>query len=88
MSIIEPYFGAAIHKLCISMNALTITKELSSRLVDGKKQILVRVSISRTNRPRFKTGVMVSPAYFKDGEIIKNKRGRKDPIEVLMLTEN
>jgi len=60
------------------MNAVTITKELSSRLVDGKKQVLVRATISRTNRPRFKTGVMVPPSFFKNGEIIKSKRGPKD----------
>lgn len=47
----------------------SIVKSLSSRLVDGKSQILVRVTINRTYRPCLKTGIFIQPEYFVDGEI-------------------
>lgn len=59
---------------------VTFEKELSSRLVDGKSQVMVRVNITRTNRPRFKSGVFVNPSYFKKGEIRLPKK-RQNTIE-------
>lgn len=35
----------------------------------GKCQFMVRVTITRTNHPRFQTGLWVSPYHFSDGEI-------------------
>lgn len=46
------------------------TKQLSKVSIGGKYQVLVRVSLSRTNRPRFRSGILVDPKYFQDGEIV------------------
>ena len=35
----------------------------------GKSELLVRYDISRDNRPRFKTGIFVTPSIFIDGYI-------------------
>lgn len=35
----------------------------------GKSELLVRYDITRSNRPRFKTGIFVSPSIFVDGFI-------------------
>ena len=45
---------------------MNIKKLLSTKLVDGKKQILVRVDVSRSNRPSLKTGVFVHPELFDE----------------------
>lgn len=55
----------------------TFSKKLSVRVVDGKKQVLVRVVISRTNRICLKSGVYVHPSYFINGEIVTSRKGRK-----------
>ena len=59
----------------------TFSKQLSAKLVDGKKQVLVRVTFSKTNRVSLKTGIFVIPSYFNNGEINKSKPGRKNPEE-------
>lgn len=64
---------------------VTFEKELSSRLVEGKCQILIRANITRTNRPRFKSGVFVSPNYFKNGEIHIPKKSRNTIAEAEAL---
>lgn len=43
---------------------MNIKKLLSSKQVDGKNQILVRVDVSRTVRPSLKTGIFVHPELF------------------------
>lgn len=45
---------------------MNIKKFLSTKLVDGKKQILVRVDVSRTVRPSLKTGIFVHPELFEE----------------------
>lgn len=45
---------------------MNIKKLLSAKLVDGKKQILVRVDVSRTVRPSLKTGIYVHPELFDE----------------------
>lgn len=68
---------------------VTFDKELSSRVTEGRSQIMVRVNISRTNRPRFKSGVFVSPTFFKNGEIFIPKKSRNtiEEAEALMAQE-
>lgn len=68
---------------------VTFDKELSSRVIEGKSQIMVRANITRTNRPRFKSGVFVSPSLFKNGEIYIPKRYRNtiEEAEALMAQE-
>ena len=56
-----------------------IRKTLSSKMRnDGKLQIMLQVIITRTCRPRIKSGVYVNPSLFdqKKGEIIVPKRGK------------
>lgn len=45
---------------------------------DGKQQIMLQVTVSRTCRPRIKSGVFVNPSSFdgKKGEIIVPRRSR------------
>lgn len=45
---------------------MNIKKLLSTKLVDDKKQILVRVDVSRTVRPSLKTGIFVHPELFDE----------------------
>lgn len=70
-----------------TMEVFRISKELSTRLVDGRKQVLVRVNLSRTNRPRFKSGVFVNPSFFIDGDIVPNRRGRKNADDAELAKE-
>lgn len=56
----------------------TFSKQLSAKLVDGKKQVLIRVTFSKTNRISLKTGIFVYPSYFINGEICKTRPGRKN----------
>ena len=54
-------------------------KLLSSKVrEDGRSQVIVRVDVSRTNRPQLKTGVWVLPALFnaKKGSIDIPKRSK------------
>ena len=46
-----------------------IEKSLSSRIVEGKSQIYVRVTLSRKNRPRLKTGIYVKKRFFYRNDI-------------------
>ncbi len=45
---------------------------------DGKQQVMLQVTVSRTCRPRIKSGVYVNPSLFDEGkgEIIVPRRGR------------
>lgn len=54
----------------------SISKQLSAKKLAGKCQVMVRVTITRTNRPRFQTGIWVSPSHFRDGEIIIPKASK------------
>ena len=59
----------------------TITKKLSTKAENGKKQILVRVYLSRNQRPRLKTGIFINPYYYKYGEIIVPKKSKLSATE-------
>lgn len=50
----------------------------------GEYPIMVRLDISRTNRPQFKSEVSVPSEYFKDGEIVIPSRGKTN----MMLRES
>lgn len=60
----------------------TFTKQLSARLTDGKKQVLVRILLTRTHRICVKSGIFVHPSYFSGGDIITSKRGRRNEVEL------
>lgn len=47
-----------------------ITKQLSTKMLAGKCQVMIRVTITRTNRPRFQTGIWINPDHFSNGEMI------------------
>lgn len=56
----------------------TFSQQLSAKLVDGKKQVLIRVTFSKTNRVSLKTGIYVYPSYYINGVVCKTKPGRKN----------
>ena len=59
----------------------SIQKSLSQTDYDGQREILVRVIINKKFRPRLRSGVLIDPAYFVDGEIIIPRGGRlKNPV--------
>jgi len=47
---------------------MNIKKHLSTKVVDGKRQILVRADIGRTVRPSLQTGIFVHPELFDEEE--------------------
>lgn len=53
--------------------SLSLAKKSDSQ---GECRILVRLDITRTNRPQFKSSVSVSPTHFVDGSIKIPSRGR------------
>lgn len=54
-----------------------VTLSLSKKVnPQGEHPILVRLDITRTNRPQFKSTVTVLPEYFADGEIKIPMRGK------------
>lgn len=75
---------------CIKLNDMSsIRKELSSTIrEDGKSQIYLKVTITRTNRPRFKTGLFVNPEYFdyNKSEIAIPRKGKLNVALVEELT--
>lgn len=52
----------------------TISPKLNAA---GKSELLVRYDISRDNRPRFKTGIFVTPSIFIDGYIYTDDNALK-----------
>lgn len=61
----------------------------SKKREDGRCQIVARVDVTRTNRPRIKTGVYIFPDLFdeKKGEIIIPKRGKFNGAQVAAATQ-
>ena len=49
---------------------------LSDKMVEGKCQIYVRATITRTYRPMLKTDIYVLPRFFKGGTIVVTSVGR------------
>ena len=61
----------------------TIALSLSSKVdANGKSQVRVRLTITRTNRPRFKSGVYVRPEWMHDGVLTIPKRGKLNFLEI------
>lgn len=60
----------------------TISAKMDSK---GRAEILLRVTISRKCRLRLKTGIYVSVARFKEGQIIKPRANRKEAEELNAL---
>ena len=57
----------------------TITRDLSTKKdANGKSQILFRVVITRTDRPRIKSGLYIKPENFKGGKIVKPRANQKE----------
>ena len=53
------------------------TQALSKKVnKQGEYPILVRLDITRTNRPQFKSNIAVLPEYFSEGEIRIPMRGK------------
>lgn len=52
---------------------LSLSKKANAH---GEHPILVRLDITRTNRPQFKSNIAVLPEYFADGEIKIPMRGK------------
>jgi len=59
---------------------VNIEKSLSSRIVEGMSQIYVRVTLSRRNRPRLKTGIYVKKRFFCHSDI-RIPASRRIPVE-------
>jgi integrase len=49
---------------------------------DGKAQVIIDLTITRTNRPCFKSGIFVKPSWFKNQEIVVPKSGKLNQLEV------
>lgn len=64
-----------------------IVKSLSKIEVDGKHQIFVRVNLTRTNRPRLKTGIFIKKKFFICNEISKPKYVRCKSEEIEEMDE-
>lgn len=71
--------------------ATTLLKLSSKTDANGRSQVIVKLTISRTNRPCFKSGVFVSPDWFKPIQetkkgkvygIVIPKKGRLNKLEV------
>lgn len=61
----------------------TVALSLSSKVdANGKSQVLVRLTITRDNRPRFKSGVYVRPEWLRDGVLTIPKRGKLNFLEI------
>ncbi|MBR3123476.1 MAG: hypothetical protein IKH48_04915, partial [Prevotella sp.] len=62
----------------------TTSLKLSSKSdANGRSQVIVKLTISRSNRPCFKSGVFVSPKWFKP--VQKTARGNQYGIVVPKL---
>lgn len=60
-----------------------ITRQLSEKFKsNGKNEILLRVTVSRTQQYRLRSGVLIAPDRFKDGAIIKPRANRKEAAEL------
>ena len=71
--------------------ATTSLKLSSKKGADGKSQVIVKLTVSRSQRPCFKTGIYVNPEYFKIVQetkhgcihgIVPPKKGRFNTLEV------
>ena len=68
---------------------MNIKKLLSAKLVDGKKQILVRVDVSRTIRPSLKTGIYVHPDLFdEENGVIRIPKNCRRNVELVKEAED
>ena len=52
--------------------ALRLSKQ---RTTDGKAQVIVKLTVNKSNRPCFKSGIFVKPDYFKAVESARNGKG-------------
>ena len=68
---------------------MNIKKLLSAKLVDGKKQILVRVDVSRTVRPSLKTGIYVHPELFdEENGVVRIPKNCRRNVELVKEAED
>lgn len=75
------YFCRVIQKM--KYMATTSLKLSSKSDANGRSQVIVKLTISRSNRPCFKSGVFVSPKWFKP--VQKTARGNQYGIVVPKL---
>ena len=64
-----------------------ISLSLSRIAVLGLHQVLVRLTITRSNRPRFKSGIFIHPEYFSNGEIVIPKRSKFNSKQIVKAME-
>jgi len=65
---------------------MKIYQELSKTADNnGKQQVMIRLVITRTNRPRLKSGVFVSPEFFreKEGKVVAPRRSKLNAAKVI-----
>ena len=61
---------------------------LSDKITDGKCQIYIRATITRTYRPMLKTDIFVNPRFFRNGKIMENVVGRVSEKNRLEVSES
>ena len=57
----------------MSQATLSLSKKANAQ---GEFPVIVRLDISRTNRPQFKSQIAIKPDYFEEGEIKVPMRGK------------
>lgn len=66
----------------------SIKRSLSTKVdKTGKAEILLRINIDRTHQQRIKSGIFITAARFREGEIIKPRANQKEA-EELHVIEN
>lgn len=61
----------------------TIQRSLSAKVNDnGKSEIMLRLSLSKNDKIRIKSGIFVSASRFKDGTFIKPRANQQELAEL------
>lgn len=61
----------------------SIQRSISTRAaLNGEAEIMLRLCLSPTERPRIKSGITVNPGYFKNGKFVKPRNNPKLSTEI------
>lgn len=82
-----PLHRSKTSNLLTTSNMFSIEKKLSKSIYDGLREVLVRVNINRDLRPRMRSGVLVNPEYFVDGEIVIPRGGRMAKVNAVQVSK-
>lgn len=67
----------------------TIQRSLSSKVnANGNSEIMLRLSVSKNNKIRLKSGLFISPASFKDGAFVKKNANLTTLEEIRSIEDN